>query len=412
MAGVSGPQEEAADGRAPEEWPYLALALLRGLRIASSVIVVVILLGLVLPHLLADRALYRPAWTWPAWFAVLLAIALTDAVLVARRRSWGAARWPAAAAVLAVSVWATALLPPAALVGPAHQTLGSVGWFGVLLFADRGVGHVLGFLAAHVGLTVGQLATVGRLDASTLVQLAVVVAATGGFQMTTGAAGAALTRVAATATDAVRRKAETVTAEAVARRLHLDREERYAALRESVLPLLRGVRDGSLSPAAPDVQRRAAVEAARLRRLFAEDGDVRDPLAAELTALVDLVERRGADVRFSVRGQRPVPPPAACRELVDEVGTALLAVRRSARVTLSAAGDGVAVSVVADCVLPDAGAAAHRADPTSGAVYVPDATIAPPADGEITTVTVADEERTWVEARWSPGATERSDGAR
>jgi hypothetical protein len=152
------------------------------------------------------------------------------------------------------------------------------------------------------------------------------------------------------------------------------------------------------------VQRRAAVEAARLRRLFAEDGDVRDPLAAELAALVDLVERRGAHVRFSVRGQRPVPPPAACRELLEEVGAALLAVRRSARVTLSAAGDGVAVSVVADCVLPDAGTATRRANAASGAVYETDATLAPPTGGEITTVTVVDEERTWVEARWSPSA--------
>ena len=389
--------------RAPAE-PHLALALLRGLRIASSVIVVVILLGLVLPHLVADRALYQPAWTGPAWFAVLLAIALTDALLVARRRSWGRARWLAAAAVLAASVWATALLPPAELVGPAHQTLGSVGWFGVLLFADRGIGSVVGFLGAHVALTVAQLGTAGRLDTATLVHLAVVVAATGGFQVTTGAAGAALTRVAAAATDAARRQAATVTAEAVARRLHLDRQERYAGLRQSVLPLLRGVEDGSLSPAASDVQRRAALEAARMRRMFAEDGDVSDPLATELAALVDLVERRGAEVRFSARGQRPVPPPAACRALLDEVGTALLAVHSSARVTLSAAGAGVAVSVVADCVLPDPEATGDVAKAAFGASNAPNAAFATSPDGEITTVTVTEEERTWVEARWTPSA--------
>jgi hypothetical protein len=357
------PADQGVVDRAPVEQPYLALALLRGLRIASSTIVIVILLGLVLPHVVADLALYHPAWTGPAWFGALLAIAVADAVLVARRRSWGAARWPAAA-VLAVSVWATALLPPAALVGPAHQTLGSVGWFGVLLFADRGVGGVLGFLAAHVVLTVAQLGLAGRLDAPTVVQLAVVVA-------------------------------DTATAEAVARRLHLDREERYAGLRESVLPLLRGVGDGTLSPAAPAVQRRAAVEAARLRRLFAEEGDVSDPLATELGALVDLVERRGADVRFVVRGHRPVPPPPARRALLEAVGTVLLAVRRSARVTLSPAGDGVAVSVVADRLVAR-GVGADRVvtpgpEPPEG-----------PTAGEITTVTVADEERTWVEARWTP----------
>jgi hypothetical protein len=302
------------------EQPYLAHALVRRLRIASSVIVLVILLGLVLPHVLADLPLYRPVWTGPAWFGALLAVAVTDAVLVARRRSWGAARWPAAAGVLAISAWATALLPAVELVGPAHQTLGTVGWFGVLLFTDRGVGPVLGFLAAHVGLTLVQLGLVGRLDPATLVDLAVVVAVTGGFQVTTGAAGAALTRTAAAATDAARRRAATLTQEAVAHEVHADRERRYAGLRESVLPLLRGIGDGSLPPAAPEVQRRAALEAARLRRLFAEDGDVRDPLAAELAALVDVVERRGTDVRFSAHGRRPVPPEPVCTELVRQVG--------------------------------------------------------------------------------------------
>jgi hypothetical protein len=153
-----------------------------------------------------------------------------------------------------------------------------------------------------------------------------------------------------------------------------------------VLPLLRGVGDGSLSPADPEVQRRAALEAAGMRRLFAEEGDVRDPLAAELGALVDVVERRGTHVRFSARGQWPVPPPAVCRAPVEEVGSALLAAHGSARVTMGPAGAGVAVSVVAD-----GGAAPRR----SGAA---------PDSGGITTVTVIHDERTWVEARWSPGS--------
>ena len=109
------------------ERPYLALALLRRLRVARSVIVLVILLGLVLPHVVADLTLYHPVWTGPAWFLGLLVVAEADAVLVARHRTWGSARWPVAAFVLLLSVWATALLPPSALVGPPHQTLGAVG---------------------------------------------------------------------------------------------------------------------------------------------------------------------------------------------------------------------------------------------------------------------------------------------
>jgi hypothetical protein len=293
---------------------------------------------------------------------------------------------PVAVAVLAISAWSTALLPASALLGPAHQALTVTGWFGVLLFGERGVRPLVGFLAAHLAITLLQLGLAGRLDGWTLVNLVVVVGVAAGFQLTAGAAAASLTRLAVTAADAARRQATTQTAEAVARKVHADREERYARLRDSVLPLLRGVGDGSLSPADPEVQRRAALEAARMRRLFAEEGDVRDPLAAELGALVDVVERRGTHVRFLARGQWPVPPPAVCRALVEEVGSALLAARGSARVTMGPAGAGVAVSVVAD-----GGAAPRR----SGAA---------PDSGGITTVTVIHDERTWVEARWSPGS--------
>jgi hypothetical protein len=370
--------EPYGDDRTP-----LARALLRALRVGQSVIVLTILLGHALPNVLATLYLYRPPWTGLAWLAALVAVAVADAVLVARHRSWGAARWPVAVVVLAISAWATALLPAPALVGPAHQTLTLVGWFGVLLFGERGIRPLVGFLAAHVGITLVQLGAAGRLDGWTLVNLVLIVAVAAGFQLTAGAAAASLTRLAATATDAAHRQAATLTADAVAQQLHADREERYARLRESVLPLLRGVGDGSLSPADPDVQRRAAVEAARMRRLFAEESDVRDPLAAELGALVDVVERRGTDVRFSARGQWPVPPPAVCRALVEEVGAALLAAHGSARVTMGPAGAGVAVSVVAD------GETAPRRPRAANA-------------GGITTVTVIDDERTWVEARWTP----------
>jgi hypothetical protein len=125
-----------------------------------------------------------------------------------------------------------------------------------------------------------------------------------------------------------------------------------------------------------------------MRRLFAEEGEVRDPLAAELSALVDVVERRGADVQFAARGQRPVPPEVVCRRLVEEVGATLLAARRTARVTLCAVGAGVAVSVVTDAG-PLVPAAAGTRD---GVQSTP----------EISTVTVGDDERTWVEARWTP----------
>ena len=168
-------------------------------------------------------------------------------------------------------------------------------------------------------------------------------------------------------------------------RLTLDRPEARNALNNATIAEL----DAALRQSQADPQ---------VRCIVIEGGG-----GQAFCAGIDLVERRGGDVRFSVRGQRPVPPPAVCRALLDEVGTALLAVRSSARVTLSAAGAGVAVSVVTDAVGEEV-AAANRANAASGASDPPNAAFARSTDGEITTVTVTDEERTWVEARWTPSA--------
>ena len=60
----------------------------------------------------------------------------------------------------------------------------------------------------------------------------------------------------------------------------------------------------------------------------------------------------------------------------------MLAARRSARVTLSAAGTGVLVGVVTDVA----------------------GTAAPQVSGEVSAVVVGAEQQTWVEVRWTPSA--------
>ncbi|MGH3886573.1 MAG: hypothetical protein ACRDSZ_08370 [Pseudonocardiaceae bacterium] len=356
--------------------------LVRGLRIAQSVIVLVILVALVLPNLLATLDRYPSPLAGFAWFTMLFAVAVANAVLVVRRRSWGAVRWAAAVIVLAVSWAATVALPAVDLVAPAHVTLGLIGWFGVLLFSDSGFSKVLGFVGVHVGLSALQIGLAGRADRDTYVELAIVAVITGGFQLAVGAAGSALRAVGQVATAVAVRHAATCTAEAVARQVHADRELRYTQLRRTALPLLRGIGDGSLPASDPEIQRRAALEAARMRRMFAEDGDVADPLATGLAALIDVVERRGVVVRYSVRGARTIPPPAVRQALLDEVGAALLGAGGAARVTLGGVDGEVVVSVVADG--------------TVGSVGIRELV------GGVKTTAVIDGSRTWVEARWTP----------
>ena len=180
----------------------------------------------------------------------------------------------------------------------------------MLLFADSGgILALLGFLGAHVALTLVQL-LVAAVDPPTLDDPAVVIAMTGGFQVAVGAAGAALDRVAAAATEAARRQAATVTAEEVAPGCTDDREERVTPLRDSVLPLLRGVGDGSLSPADPRRQRRARARGgAAAAAVRGGERDARPARVVELGSLVDVVEQRGTEARFPRPGSDPCRRP-------------------------------------------------------------------------------------------------------
>ena len=258
-----------------------------------------------------------------------------DAVLVARRRTWGARGGPRPRRCSACRCGRPRCCPPSALVGPAapdarRRSAGSA----CCCSPTAASAALLGFLAAarraHRRCSSG---SAGRLDLLTLVDLAVVVAATGGFQLAVGAAGAALDRVAGAATEAARRQAATVTAEEVARQLHDDREERYAPVAgQRPAAAARDAATAACRPRTPEVQRRAAVEAARLRRLFAEEGDVARPAGGRARArsstwsssagrrgavlgdgAASRAAARGVPRRWSTRSRRRCWRPAAPR---------------------------------------------------------------------------------------------------
>ncbi|GAA4560363.1 hypothetical protein [Pseudonocardia xishanensis] len=356
----------------------LSARLQRGLRVARTVIVLAILLGLNLPNLVAGSAAYHPGWAGYAGWAVLVAVAAADAVLVARHRFWGVARWPAAVLVLGVAVAMTLALSPAELGGPPHVTLGVIGWFGVLLFAR--IGELVGFVGVHLTVMLGFLVAAGRTDQVTLVAFGITALGVTSFQLAVGIAGSAMNSVARQAAAAAAEEAESRTAEELAAVVHADRERRYSQVRAVALPLLERLAAGSADPADPGVQRAAAGAAARLRRMFAEEGDDRDPLAAELAALIDIAERRGVDVQYSQRGGRPEPPPPVAQDLLAAAGAALHAARSAARVTLAGVDGAIVVGVVTD------------GDPGPVAAAAP----------QVETATVVGDGQTWVEARWAP----------
>ncbi|MEU6698136.1 ATP-binding protein [Pseudonocardia sp. NPDC046786] len=377
-----GPERPGGSGRPGAADPGVpALRLLRGLRLAQSLVVLVVLVVFCLGNLLATAELYPAPWAAWIWFAGIAAVALADLALVTADRYWGAVRLPAAAFVLLMALGATLSLPADGLVRPAHWTLGVTGFLGVLLFCDRRLRWTVGFIVTHVVLMAGVLVLRGRADPATLVEFGIVVVGVEGLHLAVALGAVALRTVAAETTAAAAARAAAVTREEIAQRVHGDRERRYAALRAGVLPLLRGLRDGSLAPGDPDVRRRAAVESARMRRLFAA-GDDGGELAGELEALVERAERRGLVVRFAAAAPGPEPPAQVRRTLVGHVGAMLAAATGTARVALHADDGGLVLAVVAEL------GAGRGPRPV-------------PGDGSgIRTEILEHEGRTWLEVRW------------
>ena len=331
--------------------------VLRGLRIGLALLALVGVVGWDLPTLLANLDGYRPPALAVAAYVVLVVVACATLWAAVRDRASRGLRLSLVVVAIVACAAGSAAVPAAGLLGPAHWSWELAAWFCVALLVDRAVRWTALALAVHLALVVAHLAVVGRLDAETGVQLAVVVVLNLGGALALGVAGGFVCWVEETAARLAAQEADLATADRIAEELHADRQRRYADVGATLVPLLKGLRDGGLSPADPAVRRRCAVEAARLRRLMAEGDDVPDALAHELRACADVALRAGIEVQLSVRGEAPPTALAVRRALTDPVAAVLAHARSSARVTLVRTDREVVVSVVADtdaCPVPDA----------------------------------------------------------
>lgn len=325
--------------------------LLRGLHAGALMITVAVLGGLYLPLLVVHRDVYRSVAVQVGAMAVLTVIAGLAVVVIARNLDWGRWRWPLIVITLLVAVVAAAGVPPPHLVGPVHWSLGAVGWFPVLLLLERPLTQLIAVLALHTGLVLAVMAAAGQFDRASVTGLLVMSTVVLGFQGSVGAAGWALREVASAAGRAAAVAEQRRTAEAVADRVHADRRLRYRAVAATAAPVLAGLADGRLDPADGQVRQACAVEAARLRRLFAESDENDDPLVHELRAAADVAERRGVAVHLSVVGTREPLTVEVRRALTEPAMVVLGAARTHARLTVVGSASAVSVGAVADVVV-------------------------------------------------------------
>ncbi|MDX3232289.1 hypothetical protein [Streptomyces sp. ME19-01-6] len=344
---------------------------LRGIRTGALAIVITVHVGSALPALLAGLDEYRHPWV-PLTAYGLLTLILGGSVLV----GIGGRPWPrgwvplALVCAFAASVATTTQVPADQyFVGRAHWSFSLVGWFAVVLLGHRGLAAFGVFTGCHLAVIVAQLLAAEVPPRAIAASMALRALSACCLQMTI-AAGAKLLLNSSTAIgEALRAQERVCTRIAVGAQIQADQRQRYAELNTTVIPLLTGLADGSLDPQDDEVRRACALEAARLRRLFAESDFTFDPLVHEMRACIDAAERNGTTVLLAVRGDPLDLPLQLRRALLDPVIATLAAAGETARVTVVRGEDQVRVGIVVDALrdrLPEAAASGIRVRTVQG----------------------------------------------
>ncbi len=326
--------------------------LLYGTQLAVLLISLVWQFTMSLRQLTAYQDVYDPAWAQTAAFVCLAAVAATGgAYLLRGRQIPPRARGWSLGSVLAVSAVCAFTLPPERLTGAADWAFAVVGWHALFLLADLRVRVFAAFLGAHVGLNATAVFLSGAPTAAESATMGISAISNCGFQLSVGVLMTHLLHgTAPAAGTATAREEELRTRERIHEDMQRDHKERYRALTATTVPLLVGLGHGVLSPHDEEVRLRCGVEAARMRRLFAEGDAVLDPLLNELRACVEVAEHQGVTVSLAVRGRPGEVPVEVRRELVDPVAVILGRTRSTARVTVVWTPRTVRVSVVSeDC---------------------------------------------------------------
>ncbi|TDP97458.1 hypothetical protein EV186_103422 [Labedaea rhizosphaerae] len=316
------------------------------MRLALLGVVAVVQFGLC-PRTLFGYA-HRPMWLALTAFAALGLVTIACAIWVLRREPLPTAVIAVGTVVaLAASVAASAALPPDEHIGAGDWPLGLVGWHLLLLLLDR-VPLLLTALAAHLTSSVAQFFLAGGTDRGRVGTAAIIVFGAVTLQLAVVVFTRVLRRSTAQAVAAAAERDRQAIRVAVAEQWEQGQRAVFAEQLGEVLPLLAGLADGELDPRAAGTRQRCALAATQLRRLFAENDDVPDPLVHEVSACVDVAERRGLDVSLAVSGAAVDVPADVRRDLTGPVATTLSAARTRARVSVLRTDDEVRVAVVSD----------------------------------------------------------------
>jgi signal transduction histidine kinase len=233
-----------------------------------------------------------------------------------------------------------------------HWAFGTPGWVLLPLLVHTDRQAIAGALIAN-WLTTCLAAAVGdNLDVATFQVIGYSTASILAVQLLAGAFVVDLRRNATLAAAESAENADLLAQQAINATVQQDYRNRYEALATTTIPLLTAFADGSATTATPGVQQSAAVESARMRRLFVQaDGQLvaeAHPLVADIQNLTKTLEARGISVTLNFSDDLPPLDANVRRALLAVPGEILTTTARThARIVVTCSPH-PQVSIVAD----------------------------------------------------------------
>ena len=324
----------------------------RGMTIAVIVIIWAWHIVNDLPVVFGSWRRFTPPAVDPVAWLLVSAVGLVATVWLirpGRLSTLATPTWVLVALLLCADIAVYAACPVSERFSGADWVSGTTGWFAVaVLWYRRGLRDIVLVLAAHALIFSTMIVHDGRVDHDSVGQYLMILYGASSLQLAFAVGYRATVLAATWAATASAATAEVTTRRIIAVSVHKSRQERYNSISDSVRATMAGLASGRLDPGDPETQQRCAIEAARLRRLLAEDDDIPEPLLNEVRAGIDVAERRGVEVEMVSVGRLPRLATQTRRMLADPPITVLASARSRARVTIVALPDEVVVSVLAD----------------------------------------------------------------
>ncbi|MFY1703988.1 hypothetical protein ACN28G_20000 [Micromonospora sp. WMMA1923] len=289
------------------------------------------------------------------------------------------------AVLFAVDVAVFAAAGPEQLFTPANWVWSTLGWFLVLVCWGRRVTLLGALLCGHAVVALTALLGHGATAPADLARYAMYCYGQVSLPVAIFVGSTAISALARSRADAAALALAATAQRDAAEQARQSRRDRLGLVSGTAERVLGELAEGRADPGDPEVQRRCALAAARLRRLIAESDDVPDPLLHELRAAADLAERRGLAIDLVTVGVPPPLPVRIRRRLAEPLTTALVDARGWARLTVVSGPDEVAVGLVTpDHLTPDS-----TGPPAEG-----------PDDDQVVLLDERDGTIRWTQTRW------------